>query len=64
MPALISAKAAAEYLGVASKTLLRLAEGGHVPSFKDPDTGWRRYSVPALDRWLADNCPSQDEVSA
>lgn len=47
---------AAEHIGVSIKTLRKWADG-YVPVVRDPDSSWVRYSIPALDRWLEDNCP-------
>jgi DNA-binding transcriptional MerR regulator len=53
--ALVTAAAAAKHLGVSVKTLRRWTASGLIPSMTDPDTGRVRYSIPALDLWLANN---------
>lgn len=54
---LVTAKAAAAHIGVSLDTLRAWTRAGVIPVFRDPDSGRCRYSIPALDRWLADNCP-------
>lgn len=58
--ALVTAKPAAEHLGVAVKTLRRWTASGYVPARIDPDTGRVRYSIPELDAWLV----RRDEVAS
>jgi excisionase family DNA binding protein len=51
-PRLLTAKAAARYLGVGEPTFRKWVDGGHVPVWPDPYSGRRRFSVLELDDWL------------
>ncbi len=53
---LMTAAQASAYLGMGRDAVRRLTNEGHIPVWIDPDTGWRRYSRPALDKWLEQNC--------
>jgi excisionase family DNA binding protein len=52
MPRLLTARAAARYLGVGEPTLRRWVQGDHIPVWRDPVTGRQRFSVLELDDWL------------
>lgn len=56
---LVTATFAARYVGLSVDTLRDWAKAGKVPCVVDPDSKRRRYSLPALDRWLENNCPSE-----
>lgn len=44
---------AREYVGVGRDRFRRLVREGVIPSFQDPDTGFRYFSRLRLDAWAA-----------
>jgi excisionase family DNA binding protein len=54
MPGLmLSATEARRLLGFGEDKFRRLVKAGVIPSWRDPDTGWRHYPKPALEQWAA-----------
>lgn len=51
MKRLVSARAAARYLGVRNTTFSKWVAEGVIPAHRDPITGLIRFSIPALDEW-------------
>lgn len=55
LPLVLTARQAAQHLGVGVNRLRRWANTGIVPSFIDPDTRYRSFFRPALDEWARRN---------
>lgn len=52
---MLSQRAAADYLGIAPRTLRAWTKAGKVPHWVDPDTGTVRYHRLALREWSRQN---------
>jgi hypothetical protein len=52
-PLLLTAVEARTLLGIGKDRFTALVRAGVIPSWTDPETGWRRYSRPVLEAWAA-----------